>query len=1075
MPISVRCPDCGVKSQYADRYAGQVVACKACGADVEVKASSGSGGKNKKGRKKSASNTGVFVVVAVLGGFVMLGIAGTAAVVWMAARPKARIDAVLSPQQPATPAQGASPLAGTPPAGSVPANPSPIAPPLGNNAANRAVPSATPSGFAANSATADANTRLTFSKPTPWQVSSDPPAASTALQSAKPLRIKLDRNNLRDPAVVYPVTPSPLVMIKASNRSDSPFEIYNLTNGQKGGQVPGMLFLGPVALSPDGAYAALGKSGGNIITVYDIKGKKPLGELMTAQAPATFRPTLLALPRPDRLVAISQLEQGIKVWELPSGNFLRTITCGPQAHPHVGHAFSPSGRYLAINAEFLKKTVEIYDLESGEVVATIAINGQTSFLELTGLGFSADGTELALMYDVNHVGQRRDFTQFVVWNLASGEITSDFDIEPRLKPQLNPPYQKERLESFPNGRRWLVHSAGIVDRDLKQLVYSYPKLDRVELTANRRVMGNDWLISVVTDTADARLESTPIEESVIAAAAKSAAAGGLAMDADLPPLTASDYTTAAAAVASNDWQAVADPGPTGPQNASSIAVEAGAGKVREVVVSRSDQPRIAIRVAAGENLDDPAIRAYEMLPPETRRVLNSRPPQPLAKNSRLDVYDASSGNRVSQLELPFSGSLLAFSPNGQRALVELHRGEGRLDLFTLQDPAGPELAWRPYRAATEERERHLAAADFIDNQHVATLSAGRELAVWALDPLTPRFRVEEVRRFEVSPGGKWIAAIRGNALSDKDVALFDAQTGDGQGIVELSGFSESLAFHPNGKWLAISHGDAANRQISIIDIAAGQISTRFPIPDVAQSLQWTGDDFLLLGGNQLISIPMQAVVWNYEGSSSVIAQNSASLSCVFAAPVGNRWQIKSVTLPSADVAPKLEGAQLASLAVVKPGDAVSLQVTVGNDPLLAKLKTDVPEKVRQRLIAAQLNPMEGSQKVSISVDISLKSGETVTLSKIGSRDDQQPVTRKTIHFVVKYLVDSKVVWEIERRAGNLDRLLVRLTPGESAQQATDRLMLEGAESIAAGLQLPAYVFGEKARAGLGTSPLISIK
>lgn len=1075
MPISVRCPDCGVKSQYADRYAGQVVACKACGSDVEVRTSSSPGGKSKKGRKKSASNTGVFVVVAVLGGFVMLGIAGTAAVIWMATRPQARIDAVLTPQQPGASSQGALPTAGTPATGSIPANPSPVVPPQGNNTANRAAPSTTPSGFAANQAAPAVDTRLTFSKPTPWKVSADPPAALAPLESTKPLRIKLDRNNLRDPAVIYPVTPSPLVMIKATNRSDSPFDIYNLTNGQKGGQVPGMLFLGPVALSPDGAYAALGKSGGNTITVYDVKGKKPLGELITAQAPATFRPTLLALPRPDRLVAISQLEKGIKVWELPSGNFLRTISCGDNAHPHVGHAFSPNGRYLAINAEFLKKTVEIYDLESGEVVATIAINGQTTSLELTGLGFSADGTELALMYDVNQVSQRRDCTQFVVWSLATGEITSDFDIEPRLKPQLNPPYQKERLESFPNGRRWLVHSAGIVDRDLKQLVYSYPKLDRVELAANRRVMGNDWLISVATDAADARLESARIEESVIASAAKSAAAGGLAMDADLPPLTASDYTTAASSIASNNWQAAADPGPSAPQHASPITVEAGTGKVREIVVSRSDQPRVAIRVASGENLEDPAIRAYEMLPPETRRVLNSRPPQPIAKTSRLDVFDATSGNRISQLDVPFSGSLLALSPNGQRALVELHRGEGRLDLFTLQDPAGPELAWRPYRAATEERERHLVAADFVDNQHVATLSAGRELVVWNVDPLTPRFRVEEVRRFVVSPGGKLIAAIRGNSLGDKDLALFDALSGDGLGMIELSGFSESLAFHPNGKWLAISHGDAANRQISIIDIAAGEISTRFPVPDVAPTLQWTADDFLLSGGHQLISLPMQAVVWNYEGNTAVLAQNSALLSCVFAAPAGNRWQIKSVTLPSADVAPKLAGAELASLAVVKPGDTVSLQVTVGNDPQLAKLKTDVPDKIRQRLIAAQLNPAEGNQKVTVNVDISLKSGETVTLSKIGSRDDQQPVTRKTIHFVVKYLVDSKVVWEIERRAGNLDRSLVRLTAGETAQQATDRLMQESAESIASALQLPAYVFGEKARAGLGTSPLVSVK
>lgn len=1078
MPIMVRCPECDVKSQYSDRYAGQTVACKSCGEDVDVPAAGSRGGGKKSGKgKKSSSSSNVLVIVGVLGGLAVLGIVGAVGLFLMlkgpggaanAPQPVANAPTTASPpNSPAVPAT--TPGTGSP-AAQMPVAKADTTP---NTAAKNAAP--TPSGF---QAAKSASTRLTFVKSAEWSVTADAPAEPVAFASQKPLKLKLAGDRLRDDALIYPVTASEFVGIRQGTGSRDPVELYNLTTGQKEGTVPGTAATGEVGLSPDGKYFAASSLGSKSISVYDVKAKKPLGELATADAKGDFRVSIVAIPRPDRLVGISQLERGIKVWELPSGNFLTHIVGEKNFHAHKNFAFSPGGRYIAVNGEFLEHRIEIYDLTTGKLAGSLAIENKSLNREFAGFAFSPDGTEFAAAYDLTSYGPEGSHSQFVAWKLDTGAITSDFDIKPKLKEQLDPPYGKERLDPFPNGRRWLAHGLGIIDRDKEALIFSFPKLEKVDLNIVRRPMGDDWLVGVSADRADSKLETITLDESLLAAAAKTVEAGGLAIDTALPPLTACDHKEATAAVAATEWKAVPDPGPITEAWKGPINIESGSGIVRDVALNRSAKPVVAARIAQNEDLDDAEIRSYAATDAWVRNTLRMRAPSPVAKKTSLETFNAASGERVSRVEIPFSGDLLAVSPNGDLALLMLHRGKGRLDVFNTDTEGKHVVGWRPYRTAGEERHRDIFDAAFIDDEHVVSMSTEGVVVVWKIDGMTPVFSIPDVNRLAVSPGGKTLAVVRGNSIEDKDLAFFDSRTGDGLGIITLDSRVSALAFHPNGKWLAMSHGNQADKLLSTIDVEAGQVETRFPVPDMTTVLQWTGDDFLLLGGRQLVSKTLQAVVWSYDPDDAVFPVHPPGGPCVFANLTGKRWQLRSAQLPQAELAGKLEGAQLAALALVKPGDKVALKVTVGNEPELAKLKVSAAEQAKARLEKGQLEVTDGQQPVEVHFDISFKSGTTAQLTSFGAgaiAGGGETVTQKIVLVNIKYQMGAKVLWETKRAATNFDRHFFTRQANESGQAAIDRFLQEGLDTLIGRIEIPTYIFGDKARNGLGNSKLASVK
>ena len=476
MPIPVRCPDCGVRSQFPDRYAGNIVACKSCGTDIEVPAgqTSRSGAKPAGKRKKAkTSSGGAGIIAAVAAGVALLSLMVGVGVYFLnQPAPEPAVSGVPPETKDTIVVQqttGSAAGTATPPPAATPT------PPAGGfaNLTPDSASKGTPSGFNAGGLVPE---RLKFKKSTAWTLKADPPAETGSFTSEKPLKFKFSGDRLPETSLVFPVTQSLFAAVRPDDEFKSNIEVLNLSTGARMGQIPVQGSSLIAALSPDGRYLATANPGSQSITVHDLQAKKTLGELATGAQDAQFRLSGLAMPRPDRLVALSQLERGAKVWSLPDGQFLKQISPGEKCRPETFAAFSPGGKYLALVSHFLEKTVEVYELETGTLAATIAIEGQTALLDLTGLCFSADGTELALLYDINAGTQRPPYSQFVVWNLDRGEIATDFDLEPKLGEQLEPEYGKLHLEAFPGGRRWLVHNLGLLDRDQQKIVLRYPKM-----------------------------------------------------------------------------------------------------------------------------------------------------------------------------------------------------------------------------------------------------------------------------------------------------------------------------------------------------------------------------------------------------------------------------------------------------------------------------------------------------------------------------------------------------------------------------------------------------------------------
>lgn len=1013
---------------------------------------------------------GVVLVVAAIGIYVVINGGGGAAQQQAAGNPAAVPEQPASANPEGTPTDAASdgPQTATntemtPPVESPAATPAAAATP-------NSIPAPATSGFTPPVASSSGSgfqkpgegaAGLSFAVSANWSLQPDPPSGGIDFPIDKPLRVKVPKESLRD-GVAFPVAASPLVAVRTGNAAKGGLIVHDASTGRQVADAPSPGVNATIALAPDGSYLATTTLGSRSIEVHDLKTGKSLGTLSSDQ-PTKFQIAWLAVYS-DRLIALSDVDKGMRMWELPSGKLVHDIKGTDKFNPSYGHAFSPGGRYVAVDGEFLEKRIDIYDMETGQVAGSITPQGKVKPNEIEALGFSRDGTQFAAIYGVDiYTAPARKYSRVMVWDLASGAVAADFELAPRLKEQLEPVYQCHTLESLPGSGRWLVQSLGIIDAVEGKLIYSFPKQKGVDLVVSRKVMGSNWLLAVTVDDGEPRLDQVKFSEEQLLAGAASAAAGGLAGDATLPPLTASEIQRAADAISINQWKAQPDPLTSSPiKDAIRLAAE---GNPRDLVISRGVNPVVVVGAAIGENPDDREYQTYKStLAAFHARGLEMKLQQPPAREIELLAF-TSDGSPTAKLKIPFSAQLLGVSPGGRYAVVEPNRSNGRLDVYELKDSGGHVVGFRPFRGEADKSHRELKHAEFIDDEHLATLSMNYQLVVWKIPAAQAVWKLDEVRDFSISPGGKHLAALRGNILGAREIALFNTLTGDGLGTIAVEGKSQGMAFHPGGQWLAVSLDAGANKMIRIVDLSAGQTVEEFPVPVTGTSLAWTGEDYLLLSGTTLVSRAMQSVVWSYDAKDAVMPPSQVAERFTFL----NRKVLHTIDVPKENVAARLDPGKLAGQAILKPGDAVELNVSISGDPLLQAIQAKAQSEVTQRLQAAKTQV--GTSPIKLAVSVTLKDEGTETLSRIGDRSVTETVTRKSVNFSFAYSRNGKEIWRSDRRIGNLDQFLVRLNQGQSAQQAIDAQMIERAENLLGTMKLPGYIFNADAAKGLGSSAL----
>ncbi len=1100
MPIPVECSICGKKYRVPDEKAGRSIPCKDCGGDIDVP-----GGRrratedddddvpvrrksSKKKRRSEESNSSGLLIAGGIGAAVL--VVGIGLFFAMRGKPNGGNPIANNPVQPVTPPGTPNPVPGTShatpnpampnpqvpanpnPQPNVPANPNPqIAANPGINppAANPANTKAAGSGFKGGLDQGGVGGGFAMKPLVNWKTQPDPLEAQVTYDTSKKFNVSIKGGFVSDDSVVYPVTPSPFGLL-GDDGAKGGREIWNFATGQKVGALKDRLPTNKVAISPDGKYVAWFRfDNGGGIEVYDVKAKKSLGTVSVDAAKLNI--SVLALPSSERMVAFSDVHQALVSWKLPSGDLEREVSLGKNGRPGDIYSFSPGGRYAAYLAEFLARTVSIYDFKSGEIAGTIEFVNRPSN-DLLAVAFSHNGEELALLFDGTHpnYGER-----IFILKTSTGAVVDTIVLDEGVKKEHNLHGKGTGLQWFPNGQQFLLHGIAIVDRSAKKVVYSLgkPKLDSGSLK-NRRVLDNG-LIAVWEGTRqDSSVKPLLIKSEDISKSVEAMEAGGLIVDAKLPKLTRFDASQATdrSSDAATGWQVSVDPAPAAPAPLiqSPLGLK-GTGQPRQLVVSHQNPGLGFVRFAEGEDAADLKNRVPEFRFRATKaHTVVSRPrAKPIhCQKNWIEVYDLAKGDSKSRIEIEFSCDLLAASSDGKRVLVAPHDGQGRVDVYSVDD--GKHLAGcRPFQEESKDENRSIESAFFVGPDHVGTINYEDRLIVWKLPECTPVYEIKEVVAAAMSPGGKSLAVA-----VDKRAELRDPATGVPQGAIELGGPVMAVSFHPNGERLAVINEEKKGVYLHEVDIKAGRAQEPIPLPMSVTSCHWCGDDYLLINNSALFDVKQKSVAWTYETPD----QNTAH---VKTPPDGRHWylaksgrgsavQVVAAELPDAAAKAKLGGAKLEPKMLVQPGGSVTVMAQIPERPDRAGFQAEALGLLNKAVTNSGVKDVKG-QPVKLAVSMEFKQGGMVPVQFFGGGKQQQTqLQEKTIEITVAYDFNGAALWKTSNRISNIG-IFIRVPSVETAQKALDDDMWDRARGFITSLQLPAYVFSQESVYGLGTSTL----
>lgn len=1077
MSIAVECEICGKQYKLNDSLAGKKVNCKACGTAIMVpggddddlaelddrparRKGASSGG--KRGKKKKASNAGLFIGLGI-GGLLVVGALIAVVVVLM------------RPANPGGDPNIAGAGANTP---NPPATGTGASTPAQNATATNTTPARTNTGASGATSTSASNNPIVIAQaPLNWQAQPDPPAEALPSSWDNAFEIPVQSGFIDASQMLYPVVPSAYVLVGENNSQGKHRELWNLATGKREGALKNVTInsTNPTALSPDGRFVAWNQYKG--IDLFDVKDERSFAQIPVEAS--TFNCQSLAIVPGNKLVGLSSVHKQMRVWQLPEGNPLQQVDLGKQFAYSEKSAYSPGGKYIALESEFLQGWITVYDIANGKAVGELRVNSakDAGYIQFFGLAFSPDGKQLAGIWDASG---GKSATQIAIWNMADGKLAENVLITPGIKAKYEPDSQSYSLQWFPDGKRFLVHGVAIVDRAKQETVYTFEKTTVPSRTI-RRPLSSALIAGYEGGRDKGAIKALPISEEELARASAIAQAGGLPEDQKLPTLTGSNFTAAATTRAASSWTATPDVPSVlpGDLHTAPLSLASGTGIARDVVLTGGDAPQAFVRIAEGENLNDAKFTI-----PDTRfragrqgveTIVLPRPV--LAEKNRIAVFDLVAKKAAQTVDIPFSADLV--DAHGTAILVKPHNAKGRLDVY---DTTGKHrVGFRPYRGVAEESDLELRAAVLVDATHAVTTNLGRKLVGWELPGCKPSFAVDEVSVFALSPGKRDLACATAEGIE-----IRDARTGAAKGTLGIQGAVAALAFHPNGEQLAVLLADKGGNYLYIADVKTGQFSAEIPCPVAGPVLRWSGDKHLLIGQVRvratstnpytlaLFDIEAKTVAWTYRLPAGVVAENTLDQRLWYAAPKSERvpaLQLVAVTLPEPKVTDALAANKIAPELLVQPGGQVALTMNIPSIPWQSDLSQQLQEKFKTAIEKTGVGITTGG---NIRVEITAKpgTGNAFQVSKLGDRNNVTSVQENNFELTVKYVRGQEQLWVKHfQTSNNLGFGLKHLKPNESVQQAFDKDLTEKITSFVDSLVLPSYVFTRRSMVGLGSSIL----
>ncbi len=310
------------------------------------------------------------------------------------------------------------------------------------------------------------------------------------------------------------------------------------------------------------------------------------------------------------------------------------------------------------------------------------------------------------------------------------------------------------------------------------------------------------------------------------------------------------------------------------------------------------------------------------------------------EKSDLQIVNLQTGKLIASIDLPISGiKIVAISPDG-KTIATSQGGIGsriaRTDFFEI----GPEGLKHMFGWDLEG----LAMASFLDSDRFLTVSEAGSITVWDWVNSRALSLIQTGR----SNGASLSANNRLLAVhQDKTIFIIDLAARRTVGSIPYPAFhNAAFAFSPSGTRLAavyrsdltiwdLTNEDKPPKQMSIL----GQ--------HIASAIEWIDENFLLVGHQSLVSVPLQLVVWNYSGGQPVRGTQNRYWYAVKDRE-GDGGSVLSFQMPNAGLVKAVEDLESEELAVLRPGMEISLNFDLPFNPAeKRKIRTAIEKNLEQ--------------------------------------------------------------------------------------------------------------------------------
>jgi WD40 repeat protein len=488
------------------------------------------------------------------------------------------------------------------------------------------------------------------------------------------------------------------------------------------------------------------------------------------------------------------------------------------------------------------------------------------------------------------------------------------------------------------------------------------------------------------------------------------------------------------------------------------------------------------------------------------------------EKSVVQACDLARGKLEGVSTFPEGEKPLAVSPDGKYVLArtdKFHHGtKGELRLYAREGKKIDQVAcWQPYNhhrspfPSAAERRRDLSRAksrargnagpmaeaeetpeeadeanerpelgfeadvewaEFIDPNHILTMSHGGELAMWKAPEIEPLYVIKgRISQPALSPGMKFLAvAVK------QGIAIMRAADGEPAGLIPLAAdnSSGSIAFRPDGRRLALVQGGQWSR-VRVWDLESQEVARDFAVKDVTAgwmtNATWVGEDHLLTGST-VIDLVRRVPIWRYNLFSKAWQFYGDKAWYVNEGLGRDTKVLTSAKVPPKEAVDAVAKFKPEDLLLVRPGLEVEVDLQGGNADDLEKAR----EAVHKRL---EENDMRVVPQSKVKLVGRIQPGETKMMQYViqerpagglpfphgrfmphvptaNQQISTQSVTEQILS--LSFEIDGKSVWKYEQKTSPPGYLSV--PPDKTIEQALAEHMEQNASSFGQ-IWVPSYV------------------